>query len=249
MSAVNPWVDEAQGLSDATPEELLSWAAERFGPRAAISCSFGGPGGIVLAHMAHRLGLPLPLLFVDTGFLFPETYRLKATIEDAWGLVVRTARPRLSPDEQAAAFGERLWERDPDGCCRMRKVEPMQELLADLDCWITALRRDQSPTRAAVEPVELHRLPGGREIVKLNPLCHWTRRDVWSYVALHRLPYNPLLDQGYRSLGCVQCTARVDACDGAGERAGRWQGHAKTECGLHTFTEKRSGRGCGDSGE
>lgn len=233
-------------LSSAPAEEWLQWAASRFAPRAGISCSFGGPGGIVLAHMTYRLGLALPLLFVDTEFLFAETYRLKKTLETTWGLEVRTARPSLSPTEQARAFGDRLWEKDPDRCCRLRKVEPMQELLSDIDCWITALRRDQSASRAQVEYVEVHVLADGREIVKLNPLCRWTRRDVWDYIIRHRLPYNPLLDQGYKSLGCTHCTVPAE---GADERAGRWQGHAKTECGLHTFTQRRSGRGCDGSGE
>lgn len=220
-------------LSGASPEAVLAWAAEQFSPRAAVSCSFGGPGGIVLAHMAHRLGLKLPLLFIDTGFLFPETYRLKEEVEARWSLPVVTAAPALSPVEQAERFGDRLWERDPDLCCTLRKVQPMAEALARVDCWITSLRRDQSPTRACVERIELHRLDGGRTIVKVNPLAHWTKSQVWTYVLEHGLPYHPLLDQGYKSIGCVQCTARAD---GPGERAGRWPGRAKTECGLHTFT-------------
>ncbi len=227
-------------FSGASPETLLRWGADTFSGRVAISCSFGGPGGIVLIHMAHRLGLSIPVLFIDTGYLFPETYRLKEEVERAFSLPVRTVAPRLSPEEQAEQYGPRLWERDPDLCCSLRKVEPMAKALEGLDCWITSLRRDQSPTRASVEPVELHRLGSGREIVKLNPLAYWTRKDVWRYAAEHRLPYNPLLDQGSLSLGCVQCTAR--AGDG-GERAGRWPGRAKTECGLHTFTERAGSRG------
>lgn len=233
-------------LSSATPEQLLAWAVESFSPRVGISCSFGGPGGIVLAHMASLLDRPIPLLFVDTDFLFPETYRLKETLQDEWGLVVKTARPRLSKEEQAAVHGDRLWERDPDLCCELRKVQPIKELLEDLDCWITSIRRDQSPSRANVEVFELHTLADGREILKLTPLCHWTRQDVWKYVTEHRLPYNPLLDQGYKSLGCTHCTAPVEDGD---ERAGRWKGRAKTECGLHTFTQRGSGRGFGGAGE
>lgn len=226
--------DAATKLQGAPAERLLAWAAGTFGPRAGVSCSFGGPGGIVLAHMLYRLGLRLPLIFIDTGFLFPETYQLKEELEAKWGLVIKTGRPALSPAQQALQHGERLWERDPDRCCAIRKVQPMAELLQELDCWITPLRRDQSPTRAAIDTLELHRLSDGREILKLNPLAHWTRSQLWAYVFRHKLPYNPLLDRGYRSIGCTHCTAPVEAGD---ERAGRWQGHAKTECGLHTFTE------------
>ena len=238
-SFVELFNDAQERLATATPEQLLAWASDTFSPRVGISCSFGGPGGIILAHMAYRLGRRIPLLFIDTDFLFPETYELKESLRAKWGLAIRTARALLSEGEQAAIHGDRLWERDPDRCCEIRKVRPMVELLQDLDCWITSLRRDQSPSRADTETFELHRLADGREILKLNPLCHWTRKDVWRYVAEHKLPYNPLLDQGYKSLGCTHCTAPVDGGD---ERAGRWHGHAKTECGLHTFTQGVSGR-------
>jgi len=229
----------AQELAGAPAEEILGWAADTFGSRAAISCSFGGPGGIVLAHMAHQWGLRLPLIFIDTGFLFPETYQLKEELESRWGLLVRTVHPSLSPDEQASRYGDRLWERDPDRCCFLRKVQPMAKVLEGLDCWITPLRRDQGPSRASVEPIELHRLASGRALLKLNPLAHWTRQRLWNYVARHKLPYNPLLDRGFKSIGCVQCTAPAY---GDNERAGRWQGHAKSECGLHTFTQVVSER-------
>lgn len=231
--------DAQRRFASAAPEELLAWAAATFAPRVALSCSFGGPGGIVLAHMVHRLDLPIPLVFIDTGFLFPETYKLKEHVEKTLSVACITVAPALSPDEQAARYGDRLWERDPDQCCHLRKVEPMARILETVDCWITALRRDQSPTRAHIEPVELHRLNGGRAILKLNPLAHWTRQEVWKYVSEHGLPYNPLLDDGYKSIGCVQCTARATG----DERSGRWKGHDKTECGLHTFTRELSGRG------
>ena len=233
-------------LDTASPEALLAWAAETFSPRVALSCSFGGPGGVVLAHMAHRLGLSIPLLFIDTGFLFPETYRLKEEVRRAWRPAIVTITPALTPEEQAERYGDELWGRDPDLCCALRKVAPMARALEELDCWITALRRDQSPTRAQVDPIELHRLETGRAILKLNPLARWTKREVWQYVTTYGLPYNRLLDEGYRSIGCVQCTAKASGDD---ERAGRWQGTTKTECGLHTFTQRTPGRGSGDTVE
>ena len=157
-------------LAQASAVDVMAWVAATFGERAGLSCSFGGPGGIVLAHMAAHCEPRIPLLFIDTDFLFPETYALKAHLEQAWGLTVRTGRPRLTPEEQELAHGPALWARDPDLCCHLRKVEPMKELLADLDCWVTALRRDQSRSRAQVQLLEVHTLDDGREILKVNPL-------------------------------------------------------------------------------
>lgn len=226
-----------RALAEAPAHEVMAWVAQTFKERAALSCSFGGPGGIVLAHMAAQLEPKIPILFLDTGFLFPQTHALKERVEREWGLNVLTARPRLSPEEQQEQYGPALWTRDPDLCCRLRKVEPMKALLRSFDCWVSSIRRDQSSTRAGAELIETHVLDDGREIIKVNPLIHWTRRDVWAYIAEHNLPYNTLLDEGYTSLGCVQCTRRA-AAEGD-ERAGRWPGTPKTECGLHTFTRLR----------
>lgn len=223
-----------QTLQDADPVEILVWAYERFAPHIALSCSFGGPGGIVLAHMAHMRGLHITVLFADTHFLFPETIALKLRLERDWGLDVRTLSPDLTPEEQAAQYGEALWLRDPDLCCHLRKVQPMAAALKDYRCWVTGLRRDQGESRREIQPLELHGIQDGTEMVKVNPLATWSKQDVWNYISRHQLPYNPLLDAGYRSIGCIQCTARVDTQD---ERAGRWKGFQKTECGLHTFTQ------------
>lgn len=224
---------QAERLGGESAESLIAWAYDTFAPHVALSCSFGGPGGLVLAHMAYRLKRPIPVVFVDTQFLFPETYALKERLEREWGLAVRTVATRLTPLQQASRYGVALWQRDPDLCCQIRKVEPMAEVLHGLSCWVTSLRRDQGESRKGVEVVEIHRLPGGAEMLKLNPLAHWRKQEVWAYVERHHVPYNPLLDAGYKSIGCIQCTAKAGT---SGERSGRWQGSQKTECGLHTFT-------------
>ena len=214
----------------ANPEEVLTWAREHF-PRVGLTCSFGGTG-IVLVHMVAKLGLDIPIYLLNTGFLFPETLATRDAFVRTYGVRVID----VDPDPAAAHHAEDLYRTDPDLCCHLRKVLPMARLLAELDAWITGLRRDQGGGRAEVATVEVHRLPDGRPIVKVNPLAHWTKADAWRYILEHRLPYNPLLDQGYKSIGCRPCTRAVAPHEP--ERAGRWSGFAKTECGLHTFTEK-----------
>lgn len=222
-------------LADQQPEEILAWAIDAYRPRIAVSCSFGGASGLVLAHMLAGIDRSVPVLFIDTGFLFPETHALKEIFATRFALNIVHVKPRLSPEEQAALCGPALWEHDPDRCCQVRKVAPMDEALTTLDAWVTGLRRDQSPTRVSLDVLEVHQLHH-RSIVKVNPLATWTKAQVWSYLTEHGVPYNPLLDRGYESLGCIQCTSPT-APDEA-ERSGRWPGHAKVECGLHTFTER-----------
>ncbi|MGE5590447.1 MAG: phosphoadenylyl-sulfate reductase [Bacillota bacterium] len=230
------WVEERnRSLDGASPEEMLEWVSGQFGPRAGLTCSFGGPG-LVLAHMVSRIAPEMPVIFLNTDFLFPETLALKDEFARRYGLNLVELHPRLTPEEQASVHGDALWERDPDLCCQIRKVEPMQRALDGLDAWITGLRREQSSTRADIKPLEYHELHGGRPILKVMPLFNWTRREVWDYIWRHELPYNPLLDRGYASIGCTHCTRPV--AEGEDERAGRWSGCAKTECGLHTFTRR-----------
>jgi phosphoadenosine phosphosulfate reductase len=223
--------------SNPEPVQLLTWAAQRFPGRVALTCSFGGPGGLVLAHMIYEHRLGIPLLFIDTGFLFAETYALRETFARRYGSTILTVTPQLSPGEQTDLVGARLWERDPDACCRLRKVEPMQRALAQLNAWVCALRRDQSPTRNSIQVVEDHRTADGRHICKVNPLACWTRTQVWEYLMRHDVPYNPLCDQGFESIGCMQCTRPISP--GTQMRSGRWPGSNKIECGLHTFTDRQ----------
>ena len=219
-------------------EEILSWAWERFGPRAAIGSSFQG-AGLVIIDLARKHGLNFPVFTLDTGLLFPETVELKQRLEDHFGFKFETLEPDITTDEQADIHGPELWKQNPDLCCMVRKVLPLRDRLSDLDCWITGLRRQQSKTRQSIGVVEVYVFDeaSGREIVKLNPMANWTREDVWKYIREQRIPYNPLHDLGYRSIGCWPCT-RLTA-NGEGERAGRWTGFNKVECGIHTFMPKK----------
>ena len=217
--------------------DVLRWAWERFGERAAIGTSFQG-AGLVLMHLAREHALGFPLFTIDTGLLFPETVELKRRLEAFLGRPIQVLEPDLTVEGQAAAHGAELWRRDPDFCCTLRKVLPLRSRLADLDVWITGLRREQSDTRSGVDLIELYRFDEatGRDVVKLNPMVAWKRAEVWDYVSRHGIPYNPLQDQGYRSIGCQPCTAKAGA--GGSERAGRWIGFDKTECGIHTFLKR-----------
>ncbi len=164
---------------------------------------------------------------------------LKRRLEDFFQIKIQTLQPDLTLPEQADIHGPELWTRDPDLCCTVRKVLPLRDELCDLDCWITGLRREQSDTRAGIGLVELYVFDeaSGRDIVKLNPMAHWTREAVWEYLRKNHVPYNPLQDQGYRSIGCQPCTRQ--SANGQGERAGRWTGFGKVECGIHTFMPKK----------
>ena len=219
-------------------EEILAWALERFGSRAAIGTSFQG-AGLVMIHLAKQNGLAFPVFTLDTGLLFKETLELKQRLEDFFGFKIESLEPDLTPDEQADVHGPELWKRDPDLCCTARKVLPLQTKLEELDCWITGLRRQQSDTRSGIGIVEVYIFDEsiGRDIAKLNPMANWSREAVWKYIQDQKIPYNPLHDQGYRSIGCWPCTSKTAA--GESERAGRWTGFNKVECGIHTFLPKK----------
>jgi phosphoadenosine phosphosulfate reductase len=235
--------EEVQSLNQQfeswTTVDVLKWAWERFCERGAIGTSFQG-AGLVIMHMAKSHSLAFPVFTLDTGLLFPEANELRKRLEDFLGITIGVVEPDLSVDQQAAAHGPELWKRDPDLCCTMRKVLPLQSRLSELDCWITGLRRQQSDARASVGLIELYTFDEatGRGLVKLNPLANWAREAVWAYIREHKIPYNPLHDQGYRSIGCQPCTSRTDK--GENERGGRWLGFNKVECGIHTFLSRKS---------
>jgi phosphoadenosine phosphosulfate reductase len=223
---------EAARLAEAEPEAILQWALERYSPRVGLTCSFSG-AGVVLAHLISKLAPTVPVIFLETGFHFPETLAFKEQFVAKYGLnLVELGPDPNEPDLQI----EKLYASDPDRCCHLRKVEPMIRALDGLDAWVTSLRRDQSDTRAAVDLLEYHETEGGRPLVKVLPLARWSRSQVWTYILANGIPYHPLLDQGYKSIGCWPCTRPVGADES--ERAGRWSGQAKTECGLHTFTKR-----------
>lgn len=229
---------ELKALSDSfeskPPWDVLAYALERYGPRIVLACSFGAED-VALVDMIHRIDPKTPLFYLDTEFLFPETHDVRDRIIEKYGLApaqVIQVKSALTPDQQAAQYGEALWKRDPDRCCHLRKIEPLARLLQQYSAWITGIRRDQAPTRAHAGIVEWD---AKFELVKFNPLARWETEDVWTYIRLHEVPYNVLHDRHYPSIGCTHCTAPVQPGDDP--RSGRWQQFGKTECGLHTGRE------------
>ena len=221
-------VSEQQAEAEQwSAEQVLAWAARQFGKSASLASSLGAED-MVLIDLASRIGSPFPIFTLDTDFLFPETYALITTIEQKYRVNLERLRPRLSPQEQAQQFGDALWQRQPDRCCSIRKVEPLKERLSSASAWITGIRREQSVTRASARKLEWDAKFG---LVKLNPLADWSEGQVWAYLRSNNVPYNPLHDHHYPSIGCTPCTRAVKPGEDA--RAGRWSGFAKTECGLH----------------
>jgi len=228
----------SQEFESASANEILRWAFEQFGRSAAIGTSFQG-AGLVAIHHAVSAGLPLPVFTIDTGLLFSETLELKARLEAYFGIVIESLVPERTVEEQAQDIAPELWLSSPDLCCTLRKVEPLQKKLNQLDAWVVGLRREQSAGRAQIQILELYEFDKLREknILKVNPLARWSRDEVWDYIRHHGIPYNPLMDRGFRSIGCFPCTRVV--LSGQDDRAGRWTGFDKSECGIHTFLGDR----------
>jgi phosphoadenosine phosphosulfate reductase len=210
------------------PQSQIAWAFDRWADKLALTCSFGGAGGMVLLDMAMKVSKSIPVLVLDTGLLFDETYGLIDYMEWQYKIQVVRVKPKLTVDQQAAEHGAELWKRDPDACCRMRKVEPFADSLKPFASWITAIRRDQSATRESTQSLEFDE---GFGLWKLCPLARWSGKQVQEYVRDSGLMINPLLLAGYTSIGCTPCTAKPT--DDGTERSGRWAGFAKVECGLH----------------
>jgi phosphoadenylyl-sulfate reductase (thioredoxin) len=227
MTDADPVASAAAALEGQPPAVILRWAVEHAGPRVAFSTGFGVEGCALIDVIA-RAALPIDVITLDTGLLFPETYALWHQLEARYGIAIRAVQPLQSVGRQAAAHGPALWSRDPDRCCALRKVEPLQRALAGYGAWVTAIRRDQTAERASARVVERD---AARGLVKVSPLAGWTLDEVWGYVYAHDVPYSELHARGYPSIGCEPCTTPVAA--GEDPRAGRWRGSAKTECGLH----------------
>lgn len=217
----------SEEFENQSPEAVLRWALEEFGSDVALATGFGAEG-CVLVDMVARITKDARIFYIDTDLLFPQTYELRDQLEARYDIRFERVATTLSLGAQAAAFGERLWEREPDRCCQLRKVEPLRAVLTGLRAWITAIRRDQTEARANAGIVERDRR---FHLIKINPLAAWSSEDVWEYIKQHDVPYNPLYDQAYRSIGCAPCTSPVKI--GEDSRAGRWPGSHKTECGLH----------------
>ncbi len=216
-------VYEAPTSDAAPPGEVLAWAAERYKGRITVATSFGVEDCALMA-LAHERGVKLDYFTLDTGVLFDETYALWKKLEGRYGVTVRGVKP--------VEVIDRLWETEPDRCCQLRKVIPLKRELSKFEAWVTGIRREQSKDRANAQVLEQDAKFG---LIKVNPLVCWTTKDVWKYVTTHDVPYNPLHDRGFPSIGCRPCTSAVKA--GEDPRAGRWRGSEKTECGLHTKEE------------
>jgi phosphoadenosine phosphosulfate reductase len=220
--------DPSRAQRVAEARAIVARTVDTFPGRVALSVSFGGASGMALLDLAMEVDRSIRVFFVDTELLFPETYALVRRVEERYGINVEAVKPRLTVAQQNAVRGDALWARDPDACCAARKVEPLHRYLADVDAWMTGVRREQSSTRSALPITAWNE---ANTVVKVAPLADWTRDDVWAYVAGHDVPVNTLLHEGYQSIGCTHCTVRT--APGDDERAGRWAGFAKTECGIH----------------
>jgi phosphoadenosine phosphosulfate reductase len=210
------------------PSEVLRWASTAFAPDVILTSSFQHDG-VVLAHMLGEIAPWIPVLFVDTGFHFPETLAYMDEITERFGLNLKVLRPSMPRDEFARKHGLDLYSRDPDLCCAINKVAPLREALQGVRCWINGRRRNQTSLRRTIPMVE--RFEGG--VHKVNPLVNWTAQDTHRYLQEHDIPGHPLFEKGYASIGCAPCTRPILA--GEDERAGRWAGTGKTECGIHTL--------------
>ncbi len=214
-------------LETASPEQIIRWAAERFGSKLTMATAFG-PEGCTILYMLSRVAPGTYVFNLDTGYQFQETLDLRDEIARRYGVEVELKRPELSVEEYEQMHGGPLYKTRPDQCCFDRKVTVLRQAVRGFEAWMSAIRRDQSPDRAKAPIVGWDRKFG---LVKVNPLANWTKQDVWKMITEHDIPYNPLHDRGYTSIGCWPCTRAV--MFGEDERAGRWSGTSKTECGLH----------------
>ena len=210
-----------------SPEEIIGWALAEYGSRISFASSFGAED-VALIDMIAKIKQGVRVFTLETGYLFTETHDVIRRIKEKYNIKLETYAPSLSVEEFERQYGK-LYETDPDKCCAIRKIEPLNRAIAyNLDAWITGIRRDQSPTRANTKKVEVDKK---FNLVKFNPIADWTSEDVWAYIKKNNVPYNILHDRNYPSIGCAPCTKAIKS--GEDPRAGRWAGKEKTECGLH----------------
>ena len=210
---------------DATAQELLAWTVETFGDRFIVASNMQDA---VLVELAAKARPGVEVLFLDTGYHFAETIGTRDAVETVYDVKIVNARPERSVAEQDSLLGRDLFAREPNRCCALRKVVPLQNTLAGYDAWVTGVRRVEAPTRANTPLVQYDEKFG---LVKINPIAAWSDEDMDAYIAEHNVLVNPLVAEGYPSIGCAPCTAKPAA--GADKRSGRWAGTAKIECGLH----------------
>jgi phosphoadenosine phosphosulfate reductase len=224
-------------LTAASPWEILRWAVAEYHPRLLFATAFGAEGCCVI-HMLAEIEPTVTVINLETGYQFPETLELRDRIRDRYGITVEYIYPELTVAEYEKEHGGPLYELRPDQCCHDRKILPLRQALARLAprAWISAIRKDQTDHRNRAEVVQWD---AKFQLVKINPLLHWTRKDVWAFITRHNVPYNPLHDRDYPSIGCWPCTRPVGP--GEDERAGRWAGKVKKECGLHVIENTDGG--------
>ena len=220
-------------LATATPESILAWTWQQFQPKVILTCSFQHDG-VVLAHMLRDIAPEVPVVFINTGFHFPETLAYRDEIQRRFGIELLELQPIMPREQFAAEHGLDLYARDPDLCCHINKVEPLKRFLPGVRAWVNGRRRDQANTRKEIRCVEAFQ----GDLYKINPMASWTSKETFYYMDRHGIPTHPLFDQGYASIGCAPCTRPV--VPGEDERAGRWAGTGKVECGLHTFLEPKN---------
>ena len=215
-------------LEQMTTGEVMQWALETFAPHITLASSFGAEDMVLLDMWAQSNNTPVDVFCLDTGLLFSQTYALIAQVQTTYHITVQRIRPRISIVQQANEFGPSLWSHNPDQCCQIRKVDPLASHLTRYQAWVTGIRRDQNANRRTAPLLGWDPKHG---LLKINPLAKWSYDDVFRYLKTRNVPYNPMHDVGYPSIGCEPCTLPVTG--GQDPRAGRWQGKEKTECGLH----------------
>lgn len=225
--------ETSQRLETASPREILRWAVSRFAPRFTMATAFG-PEGMTIIHMLAEIAPDTPILNLDTGYQFPETLELRERVKQRYGIEVELKQPELTVEEYERVNGGPMHKTDPTRCCMDRKIRQLHDAARGMHAWASGIRRDQSPDRASAPIVGWDRK---FNLVKVSPLANWSKSDVWKLIAEQDIPYNPLHDQGYASVGCQPCTRAL--LFGEDERAGRWSGFAKTECGLHSLDDDK----------
>lgn len=219
-------------LEGKSPQEVLRWAVQAFFPRLTMATAFG-PEGNCIIHMLAEIEPRVRIFNLETGYQFSETLQLRERLKDRYGIEVEYVRPELTVEEYEKEHGGPLYRIRSDQCCFDRKVLPLRRAVVGYDAWISAIRKDQTKDRGKADVVQWD---AKFSLVKVNPLLNWTKNDVWKFITEHQVPYNPLHDQNYPSIGCWPCTQPVQP--GEDERAGRWAGTVKKECGLHVIEVK-----------
>ncbi|MCH7727244.1 MAG: phosphoadenylyl-sulfate reductase [Planctomycetes bacterium] len=218
-------------LESATPQEILKWAFDRFPSRFTMATAFG-PEGMTIIHMLAEIAPQTPIFNLDTGYQFEETLELCERVRERYGIEVELKKPELTVQQYESLHGKPLYESNPNQCCFDRKIKVLHEAVRGMHAWASAIRRDQSSDRAKTPIVGWDKK---FQLVKVSPLANWTKKQVWDMILEHDIPYNPLHDQGYTSIGCWPCTRAVAL--GEDDRSGRWSGFSKTECGLHSLED------------